>query len=202
MFAGEAVLGKPSGINFSAGAWYNKVGTNTFDLVGFSGADVVTAKLETSLTMFELHGGVFVKNFGLQLGMVKTSGDFFGGTRTSIRGVPVNLPFATPDSAAKTTDLDVFAVYKGHLGDRLSLSVGAGAYRKQGVDDSPLRDANAQTVASGFVAASANVVKGFSVDGSFWYIGKAKAEIATATLGFDLQSESQNRLTLGVGYTF
>jgi hypothetical protein len=220
MLAAEVSFGRSDGFVVSAGGWYNKVGTHTFDFMGpltlppgpdfpEGYTDIHRAIFDTDLTMVEYHAAVSYKGLGLQAGMVSTSGAFKSGEFVDAFGRRRNPP--TPYSEddlpkAETTDYDLFLVYKRGFG-RASIAVGAGGYRKQGIEGgfnaSPLRTETAKTVPSVFGAASIKVYRGLGVDASYWYIGRSDATDEVGDLGaITLATDQQSRLTLGLGFTF
>jgi hypothetical protein len=223
MLAGEVSFGRRDGVIVTAGGWYNKLGTHTFDIAGalilppspeFPDGynDIHYAVFETNLSMAEGHAGVSYKGLGLQVGVVATSGSFDSGEFVNADGsrrTPRTDYGTLPD--AKTMDYDIFAVYRRAFAarERLSVAVGVGAYRKQaGRKDTsdfspPLRSGKDKTVLTAFAAAGVNIVKGLGVDVSYWYIGKSDAtEEVGNRADLVLASDQQSRLTVGVGFTF
>jgi hypothetical protein len=221
MIAAEASFGRADGLVLSAGGWYNELGAHTFDvtaLVGFPATpedpdgyvNLHYAAFRTDLSMLEYHVGVSYKGFGLQAGVVSTSGEFTSGEFVSGDGRRFDPPIFYPTDLPKadTTDYDLFLVYRRGLGnqDRASLALGVGGYRKQairGVNVAPLRTGDTKTVLSAFAAAGLRVYKGLGLDASYWFVGPSDAPDDVAEVSrFTLASDQQSRLTIGVGFTF
>jgi len=208
MVAAEGAFGNPASLNFAVGGWYNKIGTNPFDFFGYDSAlqlGSINATIDTDLTVIEGHGGVYYKNFGVQIGIVKTSGDFKGGIVTKVNGNTVPATAFTLDvPKADTTDWDAFLVYKQGFGEGsktpVNLAIGAGLYRKAGEETAPIRGVDAQTVPSLFVSAGVGLFKGFGIDASFWYIGETDATKGANNTEF--ASDTQTRMMVGIGYSF
>ncbi|HVO10724.1 MAG TPA: hypothetical protein VMX54_08250 [Vicinamibacteria bacterium] len=221
LFAGEAAFKAADDWTVGVGGWYNKVGGFTYPFVGTMSieglGDVgMTWDFAGDLTVYEGHANVFWRDFGLQVGVVKTTGSI--GTTATFK--TITLPGESPVSCssvlsqedcsnikvptftADTTDWDLFAVYKHSWPVKypVAVSAGAGLYSKQGVTETshPLRDTETHTVFSGFVTGNVEVWKGLGVDVSFWYVNKTGA---TSTLGLQ-QLDNQYRFTMGVSYNF
>jgi hypothetical protein len=222
MIAAEASFGRGDGLVLSAGGWYNQLGAHTFDVTGAvffppspedpdGYVNLHYAAFRTDLSVLEYHVGVSYKGFGLQAGVVRTSGEFTSGEFVNGDRSRLNppIPYPTQDlPKANTTDYDLFLVYRrglGHQG-RASLAVGVGGYRKQAIDGvnvSPLRTGDAKTVVSAFAAAGLKVYKGLGIDASYWFVGPSDAPDEVAEFsGFTLASDQQSRLTIGIGFTF
>lgn len=203
MAAGELVIGRAEGWSIGLGGWYNRLGSRDVDFEGLllSGETGVAVEgvFETELTVVEGHAAVFYKGFGVQAGVVKTLSEFGRGRIVRLGGEAVRFDEQLSLRNGDTIDVDVFAVYKTRLAeDRVTLAVGAGAYRKQGeTTGAALRLSDAKTVATGFASAGVRVFKGFSLDASFWYLAPTDAQDE-----FNVPEDSATRLTLGVGYTF
>ena len=213
LFAAEAVLAAGSDFSIGVGGWYNKIGSHEFDFSGrpfdqgvYNITGNIYAVLDTDIKTYEGHVGLFYKDFGVQGGIVNTTGSVGpNGHLTAVHGQPATAPFtleARPD--AKTTDWDLFGVYKHSFGSRrtgstqVGLSVGAGMYRKQGVTGSPLRSDKDLTVFSGFATLNLDLYKGLGIDVSYWYVAKTDADTPAGPVA----GKSQSRFTVGVGYTF
>jgi hypothetical protein len=210
MLAGEGAFRLNDDFSFTAGGWYNKVGSTDFD---FSG-DVIAAPplpfegtIEGDVSLYEFHAGLFYRDFGIQGGIVKGSGSVGpNGTLTSVnrRAVSPPVAFSEPSNSAKTTDYDLFLVYKRSGGKKYpwAVSVGTGVYWKQGIQtatESPLRLPEDVTVATGFATFNVQLYKGLGIDASLWYIG------GTDYAGLSTNQESpdaQGRFTIGIGYSF
>jgi hypothetical protein len=221
LVAAEGAFGLGEGPwSLTVGGWYNKVGQTDYALSGTFLLDdpslfpfnvgTINVDVGGDLNLYEGHVGIFYKDFGIQAGIVKTSGNI-GGTAQNLRVVFTADPTGQETSLgdfdvavfeSDTTDWDVFGVYK-RSGERWNASVGAGAYGKQGITSgSPLRNAENKTVFSAFVSANVEVWKGLGIDASFWYIGSTGTiEGELADLGA-VDSDSQSRVTVGVGYSF
>jgi hypothetical protein len=198
------------------GGWYNKIGKVDY---GFDGqylnisspptfTDFIVplkATIPITVTMLEGHAGLFCKSFGVQAGLVhsslKSDGDIVdirrqdGATQADFTGY---FPFN-----ASTTDWTLYGVYKRSI-DRFGLSGGFGVYRKQGIksaSDSPLRFADSKMVASGFLTANCAIRSHFSLDASFWFIGKTDQAKDIKGYTSTTPSDSQSRATVGIGYS-
>ena len=224
LLAAEAVFKAGENWSVGIGGWYNKVGETIYTFDGdhlslnsppglqFFGT---TADLGGDLNLYEGHIGLFYRDFGLQAGIVKTTGRI--GTTVRIRsftfhefpGAPTepctsDCEFTVPTDKGDTTDWDAFLVYKRAWGNSnpSGLSLGAGLYRKQGVTDAPLRSDEDATVFSGFATLNIGVYKGLGIDTSFWYIDKTDAIGSGDTRLGTRGTDNQYRFTIGLGYTF
>ena len=212
LFAGEIVFAAGTNFTIGLGGWYNKIGTNEFDFVGFdvtgaAGFADISAVLDTDIKTYEGHVAIFYKDVGVQGGLVRTTGRLGpNGRVTLVNDIPVNAPFTLSVGDAETTDWDVFGVYKHGFGGRdgegrAGLAIGAGIYRKQGIAGaSPLRLPDDQTVFTGFATLNINVYKGLGIDVSYWYVGPtAETRGEGIFAGQDFANDSQSRFTVGLG---
>ena len=228
LFAGEVAFKAGENWSIGIGGWYNKIGQTAYDFSGGfidSGGISVTAELDGDINIYEGHLGIFYKDFGVQGGLVKTSGRI--GTNATLTSFSLGgqtfpctqvFPPNEGNECARTsvatfegdtTDWDVFAVYKHSWGSNypVGISLGAGVYGKQGiVETSPLRGADNTTVFSGFATASIGIYKGLGMDVSYWYIDKTTLiddlnELDDFRISGD-RNDSQSRFTIGIGYTF
>jgi hypothetical protein len=221
LFAGEVAFKAGENWSIGVGGWYNKVGATTYEFSGDNlGRDGlvfgVDADLAGDLNLFEGHLGIFYKDFGIQGGLIKTSGDI--GTTATVKTFrfgnqsvdcastlsPAECTLQVPTSTGDTTDWDLFGVYKHTWGGSypVGISLGAGVYGKQGEESSPLRSSESQTVFSGFATLNVGIYKGLGIDTSFWYIDKT-GEIGAGDQRLGVRgSDNQYRLTIGLGYTF
>jgi hypothetical protein len=197
--------------SLTLGGWYNKIGSHDFDFDGsyvidsgqstFTGSQ--TARIPLDLTIAEGHLGLFYRSVGIQGGIVRTSsksnGDWMdvvlggGGPAATYSGLE---PFEKT-----TNDWTGFGVFRTSR-EQWGFSLGAGAYVKEGVNDSPLRFEGRKIVPSGFVTGNVAVYKGLGVDVSFWYIGKTGEIEEFEELVAQSPSDSQSRFTIGIGYSF
>lgn len=222
LLAGEVAFKAGRHWTVGVGGWYNKVGNTTYgfdgDVLFSDGFGQMTVDLGGDLTIYEGHANLFFKDIGIQAGVVRTSGTI--GDNAKYKTFTFDgQPFKCTDllSASdcnnnaidvfkgNTTDWDVFAVYKHAWGGKspLSISLGAGGYRKQGSSDTPLRSTDSTTVFTAFATASVSVYKGLGLDASFWYIDKTDATKGEGSLASkSAGTDSQSRFTIGLGYTF
>lgn len=216
LFAGEVAFKAGENWSVGVGGWYNKVGKTVYtfdgDNLDFDGNVFgLVADLDGDLSLYEGHVGLFYKDIGLQAGIVRTTGQIgtnvtartfrFGGQEFPCTS---DCQFAVPTDKGDTTDWDAFVVYKRSWGgsNPVGVSLGAGVYVKQGVTDSPLRDAVNKNVFSGFATANIGVYKGLGIDTSFWYIDKTDAIGSGDTRLGTRGNDNQYRFTVGLGYTF
>jgi hypothetical protein len=210
-FIGAAEVAFAAGDDFTigVGGWYNTLGepdVDVFELdlpnaVAFGG--VATTKLRVS----EVHGNIFYRNIGVQVGLVHTSSTLTGFRAGS---VVVNLDtgdvatfdedVAIDDQEAQTTNnWDAFLVYKtsGGLDTRWGLSLGAGIFRDVEAESSKF---------SGFATASVEIFKGLGIDASYWYVGGSSPSVARQGVEDLLENtniaDDMSRFTIGIGYTF
>jgi hypothetical protein len=185
----------------------------------------------------EGHVGVFYRSVGIQVGVVRThqqgSDAKFGVWTVEGFGVPPNLvrfdpplvidfgafeefpengprPHEPPKIAfdETTNDLTVFGVFR-KAGAHWGVSVGAGAYFKEGIPGgSPLRFPDDEVVFSGFVTANVSLYKGLGIDVSYWHIGATREfddfrkNMEAISPNVKLGGDAQSRWTVGVGYSF
>jgi hypothetical protein len=208
--AAEAVFAAGDDISIGVGGWYNTLGepdVDVFELdfpnaVAFGG--VATQKLRVS----EIHGNVFYKDVGVQVGLVHTS-----ATLTGFRAGSVVVDLDTLDAVEFTEDVtlddqetqstnnwDAFLVYKksGAAGgsNQWGLSLGAGVFHDTQASSSKF---------SGFATASVELFKGLGIDASYWYVGGSKPSAAQQELEDLLENaiaDNMSRFTIGIGYTF
>jgi hypothetical protein len=216
LLAGEAAFALGSDFSVGVGGWYNKIGAHAFDFNGvvalpaYQGVSL-GARIDTDIKIYEGHVGLFYKDVGIQGGVVKTTGRIGPNlTITSVAGTPTTglepIPITYPD--AKTTDWDLFGVYKhsfGHTGSpRLGLALGAGMYRKEGIaEGSPLRAAESSTVFTTFGSLNLDLFKGLGLDVSYWYVAAPSSIAGTGDFANDrFSSDAQSRFTVGLAYTF
>ncbi|MEK7316426.1 MAG: hypothetical protein AAB011_09610 [Candidatus Eisenbacteria bacterium] len=216
--AGEAAI--PIGDNrltATVGGWYNRIGDVDYNFDGqflviydpsvvFLDYSIpMKATIPITVTMVEGHAGLFYRNYGVQVGVVrsqlKSDGNIVALRRED--GAPqADLEGYFPFDAS-TTDVTLYGVYKRSV-DRAAVSAGFGIYRKQGIksaSDSPLRFADSKMVASGFLTASVELKHRFSLDASYWFIGKTDQAKDIKGYTSTTPSDSQSRLTVGVGYS-
>jgi hypothetical protein len=219
LLAGEIAFKAGKDWSIGLGGWYNKVGQFTYPFAGTFGLPPVasvTFDFGGDLNLYEGHAGIFYHDFGVQGGVIKTSGNI--GTTATFKTIALPggspqactsiLPatqcnnFRVPTFTADTTDWDIFGVYKHSWPSKtpVGISLGAGIYKKQGVSNNnqPLRDVVDHTVFSAFLTANIDLYKGLGLDASFWYVNKTSATSSNSSLGLD----NQYRFTIGVGYTF
>lgn len=192
----------------------------------------LVATVPLKLTMYEAHVGFFYKAIGVQVGFVRTQqglgqslvdakwtvklhpSDPFPTTiplgELPLGELPAGTPGPVPQFHATTNDLTLFAVYR-RSERRWGLSLGAGAYLKEGIPGkSPLRFENDETVPSAFVAGSLSIYKGLGLDLSYWFVGKTRSiepfveglEPFVEATDFKTRTDSQSRLTVGLGFSF
>ncbi len=207
LLAAESAFLAGDGLQVTLGGWYENVGPETFTTYSLSSGFVVN--LDTDLKVWEGHAGLFYRGFGVQGGVVRTTGTVNDATLAGVvvRGTPgvfaagAATAFAFNATRAQQigdfparTDVHGYVVYKGTY-DRVGYALGAGAYR---FDDGGTGRTEQRTVPSAFVNASVDLWHGLGVDASYWYI--ARSELAeTAGLPTD---DGLGRLTIGVSYTF
>lgn len=225
MVAGEIAVPLGNGHwSVVAGGWYNQVGSSDFDLdaeaffagLGFGGP--LKAQLPYELSMYEAHVGVFYKAVGVQSGMVRThtmsDGTLKNVQWTLVEGAaPIKIDeLSVPGFAfdLNTTDWTVFGVLR-HGTNRWGLSVGAGAYFKQGVNAlngenaPPLRSGESKVVFTGFLTANVRAYKALGIDASYWYVHKTDAIPPLSSgdrFGASRSSDRQRRWTVGLGLSF
>jgi hypothetical protein len=186
-----AFQGQGSDLGLGLGGWYNKVSDYdiSFSAPGgqFSGTD--------KFNLFSVYGSIFYKNIGVQAGVVHSSLDestTFGDTITT---------------STSLNDVDAFLVYRKTVGGsdhKLTFALGAGIYRNSAQDPDPSVDfpgSDSKIVFSGFANASIGVVKGLSIDASFWYVGSDDQAYNLDT-GTYTAKDDASRFTIGLGYTF
>lgn len=233
LFAGEIAFKVTKSWTIGLGGWYNKVGTTTYGFNGnvFDTADTppfvkITANQDGDLKMYEGHANIFYKDVGIQAGVINTRGTI-GGTNTVVKTYqfPGQAPFDCLSGGATTADCsfpiqkytsdtkdwDMFGVYKHSWAGAtpIGISLGAGAYRKQGTSNTPLRAGVAKTLSTAFATANIDLYKGLGIDTSFWYIGKTQATAGDLTRAGEAGqvplnglATTQSRFTIGIGYTF
>jgi hypothetical protein len=219
LVAGEIALKAGANWTVGIGGWYNKIGPTTYGfngrLLDFTDDVQFSADLDGNLKIVEGHAGIFYKDFGVQAGVVRSSGRI--GTNVVLKTITVDgQSFTCADLlgaadcrspvqtfTGNTTDWDVFGVYKHSWGGSypVGVSLGAGVYGKQGTGDTPLRSASNAKVFTGFATMSIGVYKGLGVDASFWYIDKTDLGAELTSRG-SVDKDTQSRLTVGLGYTF
>ena len=219
LFAGELVFALNKDWSASLGGWHNKIGSQKF---GFSGSGVffeigndtnfvaAPTSFETNVdvSVTEGHFGAFYDHIGVQVGLLYT--------RASSDGVVRNFVFGSDSTSGSSEgtlqafdesfiDIDAFAVYKTGGGGTApwTTSLGVGAYRKSGSETSHVRGSKAQTVLTGFLTGSAQLVKGWGLDASLWFVNATKSGNQLEQFQFgEIKSDAQVRFSLGVGYTF
>jgi hypothetical protein len=177
LLAGEVAFHATSSISLAAGGWYNKIGTAKPEVTFLSESGALSSPIVVEAnqgSISEFHGGVFYKDFGLQYGVIKVGHELLGGN--------------------SRTDGDGYLVYKPSFG-KVGLSVGLGSYNSGSFTDVDFGEIPSVSHAAGFVTASVRLVKGLSVDGSFWYINKSKG---AKDLGV---TDSMTRYMVGIGYS-
>lgn len=211
--AAEVAFAVGDDVSVGVGGWYNTLGepdVDVFELdfpntVAFGG--VATQELRVS----EIHGNVFYKDIGVQVGLVHTSAKLTGfragsvvvdldtfDTVTFDRDITLSELNLTEETNT-TNNWDAFLVYKksGPAGSNpWGVSLGAGVYHDTEASSSKF---------SGFATASVGIFKGFGIDASYWYVGAAKPTSAQRDLADLLDnavSDNLSRFTIGVGYTF
>jgi hypothetical protein len=212
--AAELAFAVGSDVSIGVGGWYNTLGEPDVEVFEFSAADgylfagTATQKLHVS----EVHGNIFYKSLGVQVGLVRTS-----ATVTGLRAGSEFLFLETGDLVTITDDVtlgeldvaeekqtannwDAFLVYKkgSAPGSRypFGVSVGAGVYRDSQAGSSKF---------SGFATASVALFKGLGLDASYWHVGGSKPSPARQELATFLEgavSDSLSRFTIGIGYSF
>jgi len=224
LLAGEVAFKVGKDWSVGLGTWYNKVGTSTYPFDGqflIAGqAWGLTAEMPGDLSLYEFHANAFWRDFGLQVGVVKTSAG--GGETITLKTLTVpevgtitcqEVATTAADCQAagqhpfdaSTTDWDLFAVYKHSWPVKypVAVSAGLGMYRKQGLTASPLRFPESHSVFSGFVTGNVEFWRGLGVDVSFWYVSKVSVPQSLQAYSSAFQNlASQNRFTMGVSYNF
>lgn len=221
-FIGAAELAFKAGsdVTVGLGGWYNELGTadvvffeiEPLALVQQTGLLALAGTAQSKIRVFELHGNVFWRDVGLQVGLVKTRSQYTNLLRgaelvrvdlNTGRILPpettvIDLPITSP--AASTTNWDAFAVYKRGSQSSSSrpwgISVGAGLYRD---------NQSESTTFSGFATGSLQLYKGFGLDVSYWYVGGKKQTAGQQALADFLEGAIEtnlSRFTIGVGYSF
>jgi hypothetical protein len=199
------------------GGWYNRIGDVDYDFdgqflniydAGGGFLDYLVplkATIPITVTLLEGHAGLFYGPYGVQVGLVhsklKSDGNIADIRRNDGASQPDLTGYFSFD--ASTTDLTIYGVYKRAI-SRVALSGGIGAYRKQGIKsatDSPLRFADSKTVVSGFLTGSVELKHRVSLDASWWFIGKTDQAKAIKGYSSTTPSDSQSRLTVGLGYS-
>ena len=213
LLAGEGVVKVSSSFTLGFGGWYNKVGkvqynfdVNAYNLTDGRLVENATGTLDGDLKLSEGHASLFYKDFGVQVGVVRTNSKLTDSVITKSipagsEGLPLKSIEVAEDSSA--TDWDLYGVYRyaGQGMDRsFGLSAGAGIYAKSGSTESSQRAGEDQNVFSGFLTGTFELYKGFGVDVSYWYIAKTKADFGTETPV--TSKNSTNRFTIGFSYTF
>ena len=185
LLVAEVAFNATESLTLTAGGWFNKLGTSAPELdarLAGSGQSVIGGSFPFDESdhgnISEFHLGLFYKSFGIQGGTIMVSKDlFFEQSRT---------------------DSDFYFVLKPNVG-KVGVSAGVGAYRtgKFEVTDPTfgLISADAVSRLSAFGTVSVPVVKGLSVDGSFWWINKSSG---AKDLGL---SDGMARFMIGVGYS-
>ena len=211
--AAEAAFAAGSNWSIGVGGWYNELGTADIDLFELdlnSDIPAIAGTATSKLRVMEVHGNVFYKDLGVQVGLVNTRSRLTGlkaGAERLRFDQFGDLVFETLRSditldgeTVSTNNMDAFLVYKrgGSTGSRGSwgLSFGGGIYR----------DSDAGTTKpSAFATASVGLFRGLGIDASYWYVGGAKPTVAQqdlADLLEDAVSDNMSRFTIGIGYTF
>lgn len=215
ILAAEAAFRAGSATTVGVGGWFNDLGTADVDFFQFildpndptllfAGVAPVTVRV------FELHGNVFYKDFGVQAGLVQTKTRQKGlraGTVEVFVDENGDLQTATLtedtsfDSDPETVNnWDAFLVYKkGSSTERKTswgISLGAGIYR-----DNEAKSTNF----TGFVTGTLGIYKGLGIDLSYWYVGAQKRSAgrqAFESLLEETVHTDMSRFTAGVSYTF
>jgi hypothetical protein len=215
LLAGEVAFALGDKWSLGLGGWWNKIGSTTYHFAGKStllflkGNPVVNATFDTpgDTKIYEGHLNLFYKDVGIQAGIIRTNGKI-GGTLSNLVFTGPGGTFPVPGiqagdfGQATLTDKDAFVVYRRSGGTHTpwGVSIGAGAYRKQGNLDSQLRLGEDHTVFTAFGTVTVGIYKGFGIDASYWYIGKTKSfDVGGAV---SAESPIQSRFTLGLGYSF
>jgi hypothetical protein len=215
LFAAEAAFKAGSDLTVGVGGWYNELGSAEVDFFQLNSdpqsADLILAGVAPfDLRVYEVHGNVFYKDIGVQVGLVRTR-----QKQTGLRAGTVDVFFddfgnlveqaLTQDEFFKNevqmdNNWDAFLIYKKAFttGKRTSwgVSLGSGVYRDDEADS---------TNFTGFVTATVGIYKGLGLDASFWYVGGSKQTSARRDFQNLLDEKvktDRSRFTVGIGYTF
>jgi hypothetical protein len=180
LLAGEVAFQLSDSFLLSAGGWVNKIGKETpvFEFRSQNTGQSVTGPINVGQadygTITEVHGAIFFKDLGLQYGVIMVPHELIG--------------------LNSRTDVDGYLVYKPSFG-KVALSIGLGSYNSGKFTDVTYGEIPSVSHIAGFATASVRLVKGLSVDGSFWYINKSKG-----AKSIDV-SDSMTRYMIGIGYS-
>ena len=212
-FIGAVEAAFAAGDNWSIGlgGWYNTLGEPDVDVfeIDLIGGTVFGGLATEELSVSELHGNVFYKDVGVQVGLVRTKAKL-----TGFRAGAVLIDLNTGDLFEFPTDTaipdqdqvefssnnwDAFLVYKKGSAPGSTpwgVSLGGGVYHDR---------AASSTKFSGFVTASVGIFKGLGIDASYWYVGGSSPTPARQELEELFEeaiAENMSRFTIGIGYTF
>lgn len=212
--AAEVAFAAGDDVSIGLGGWYNTLGETDVQVAeldfrnGFAFGGAATQKLKVA----EIHGNVFYKSIGVQVGLVRTSATLTGFRAGSVvidleTGEAVQFPtdvrlsdLGLPEEEFSSDNWDAFLVYKkgGGSGSRnpWGVSLGAGVYHDSQASTSKF---------SGFATASVGLFRGLGIDASIWYVGGSKPTAARRELDEffeDAIADNLSRFTIGLGYTF
>lgn len=220
VLAGELAFKAGDDFTIGAGGWYNELGTAdvTFfekeptAFIQQTGVFLLAGTANFKLRVWELHGNVFWKDVGVQVGLVGTKSTFeqllAGAERARfvdsagnfvIETLQIDQP-CTGTCSTSTTNWDAFLIYKrgSEPGSKYpwGFSSGAGLYHDK---------QSSSTNFSGFLTGSVQLYKGLGIDASFWYVGGSEpgaAQQQFADLLGGAVETNLSRFTIGIGYSF
>jgi hypothetical protein len=210
-FIGAVEAAFAAGDNWSIGlgGWYNTLGEPDVDVfeVDLIGGTVFGGLATEEMSVSELHGNVFYKDVGIQVGLVRTSTKITGLRAGAVlidlnTGELIEFTEDAPITGQETfsnNNWDAFLVYKKGSAPGSTpwgVSLGGGVYHDS---------AASSTKFSGFVTASVGIFKGLGIDASYWYVGGSSPTPARQELEElfeDAIAENMSRFTIGIGYTF
>lgn len=210
-FIGAVEAAFAAGDNWSIGlgGWYNTLGEPDVDVfeIDLIGGTIFGGLATEEMSVSELHGNVFYKDVGIQVGLVRTSTKI-----TGLRAGAILIDLNTDEVIEFTEDApitgqetfsnnnwDAFLVYKKGSAPGSTpwgISLGGGVYHDS---------AASSTKFSGFVTASVGIFKGLGIDASYWYVGGSSPTPARQELEELFEeaiAENMSRFTIGIGYTF
>jgi len=215
ILAAEAAFRAGGATTVGLGGWFNDLGTADVDFFQYildpnDPTLLFAGVAPVSVKVWELHGNVFYKDFGLQAGLVQTKTrqkglragtiEVFVDSNGDLQSETLTEDTSFDSDPETVNNWDTFLVYKkgsssAHKAS-WGISLGAGIYRDNEAKSTDF---------TGFVTGTLGLYKGLGIDVSYWYVGAQKQ--STGRQAFESLLEERvktdmSRFTAGISYTF